>query len=60
MECRLIEEYRLKIRDKYFKYEEQLNAKHTKLLNSNLFFVVFYYIFDFSKKDIFLLKEVMF
>ncbi|QBK63258.1 hypothetical protein EZU68_02425 [Borrelia miyamotoi] len=60
LECRLIEEYRLKIRDKYFKYEEQLNAKHTKLLNSNLFFVVFYYIFDFSKKDIFLLKEVMF
>ncbi|WP_221037312.1 hypothetical protein [Borrelia sp. HM] len=56
----LIEKDRLKIRDKYFKYTERLNAKHTKLLKSNLFFVVFYYIYDISKKDIFLLKEVIF
>ena len=50
----LIEKDRLKIRDKYFKYTERLNSKHTKLLKSNLFFVVFYYIYDISKKDIFL------
>ncbi|WP_182117262.1 hypothetical protein [Borrelia sp. A-FGy1] len=49
----LIETSKFRIRDKYFKYKDKLNIKHTKLLGSNLFFVVFYYIYDSSKKDIF-------
>ncbi|WP_174220841.1 hypothetical protein [Borrelia turcica] len=49
----LTETSKLEIRDKYFKYKDKLNTKHTKLLGSNLFFVVFYYIYDSSKKDIF-------
>ncbi|UGQ16058.1 hypothetical protein [Borrelia sp. RT5S] len=49
----LIESSKLEIRDKYFKYKDKLNTKHAKLLGSNLFFVVFYYIYDSSKKDIF-------
>ncbi|UER67551.1 hypothetical protein LKV13_01860 [Borrelia sp. BU AG58] len=49
----LIETVKLDIRDKYFKYRDKLNAKHAKLLGSNLFFVVFYYIYDSAKKDIF-------
>ncbi|WP_025399704.1 hypothetical protein [Borrelia hermsii] len=53
LEYQLIEKNRFEIRDKYFKYKDRLNVKHTKLLNSNLFFIVFYYIYDISKKDIF-------
>ncbi|ANF33852.1 hypothetical protein A7978_01815 [Borrelia turicatae] len=53
LEYQLVEKNRLEIRDKYFKYKDRLNVKHTRLLNSNLFFVVFYYIYDISKKDIF-------
>ncbi|AAX16884.1 hypothetical protein BH0373 [Borrelia hermsii DAH] len=53
LEYQLIEKNRLEIRGKYFKYKDRLNVKHTKLLNSNLFFIVFYYIYDISKKDIF-------
>ncbi|WKC57931.1 hypothetical protein [Borrelia sp. P9F1] len=49
----LIEASKLEIRNKYFKYKDKLNIKHARLLRSNLFFVVFYYIYDSSKKDIF-------
>ncbi|WP_024653899.1 hypothetical protein [Borrelia persica] len=49
----LIEEKRLEIRNKYFKRKDRLNIEHTKLLGSSLFFIVFYYIYDISKKDIF-------
>nr|WP_246938339.1 hypothetical protein [Borrelia coriaceae] len=53
LEYQLIEKNRLGIRNKYLRYKDRLNFKHTRLLNSNLFFVVFYYIYDISKKDIF-------
>ncbi|WP_024655437.1 hypothetical protein [Borrelia hispanica] len=49
----LVEEKRLEIRNRYLKCKDRLNIKHTKLLGSNLFFIVFYYIYDISKKDIF-------
>ncbi|AWG42755.1 hypothetical protein CR532_01900 [Candidatus Borreliella tachyglossi] len=53
LDSHLIEQTRLDIRSQYFKHKNRLNIKHVKLLNSNLFFVVFYYIYDSSRKDIF-------
>ncbi|WPM05942.1 hypothetical protein QIA41_02445 [Borreliella sinica] len=49
----LLESKKIKIRNRYYKFKNKIDSKHTRLLSSNLFFVVFYYIYDFSKKDIF-------
>ncbi len=49
----LLESRKIEIRDRYYKFKNRIDSKHTKLLSSNLFFVVFYYIYDFSKKDVF-------
>ncbi len=50
----LLESRKIEIRDRYYKFKNRIDSKHTKLLSSNLFFVVFYYIYDFSKKDVFI------
>ncbi len=55
----LLESKKIEIRNRYYKFKNRIDSKHTKLLGSNLFFVVFYYIYDFSKK-MFLLKELCF
>ncbi|WKC78848.1 hypothetical protein QIA30_02375 [Borreliella turdi] len=49
----LLEIRKIEIRNRYFKFKNRIDSKHTRLLSSNLFFVVFYYIYDFSKKDVF-------
>ncbi|MBB6042876.1 hypothetical protein QIA34_02390 [Borreliella yangtzensis] len=49
----LLESKKIEIRNRYYKFKNRIDSNHTRLLGSNLFFVVFYYIYDFSKKDVF-------
>ncbi len=56
----LLESRKTEIRNRYYKFKNRIDSKHTRLLSSNFIFCLFFIIFMIFLKKMFFIEGVVF